>query len=341
MKENYNAWDIKLSDFPVKGSIDDKIRFFTRFGILAANIHNTQPWLFAVRKNVLLISPNVQYQLTAGDPSGNNMYITIGCCVANIECVAAYFGFEVFVKVREDKGQQFKVELSFLPVKKVNEELSALAVYITKRYSNKRAYLSKPLSKSSLAKLKSLMLEGLTLALVDDKVKISSIAKLQEQAVKDVASRDFTTELSYWVTGNNTSRQDGMPGFVEGFPPLKAIVGKYLLRFYPKIIVNTLAKKNRIILSEGPLVGVIASKDINRKVAVAVGRLYQRVALCAFSLNVHCTPMHAIIEVESGQAGLRDIVKLGDLTPRFMFRMGYADNQSYHTPRRSIEKFYV
>src|SRR5476649_2554669 len=150
MNKNYSAWEIQLADFPKQKGIEDKIKFFTRFGILAANIHNTQPWRFRINKNILTISPNSKYQLSAGDPSGHNIYITIGCCVSNIECVASYFGFEILVKYHRDVNKKIEVQLTFSPTKHADKELSHLALFLTKRYSNKLPYLSNDIPKQAL-----------------------------------------------------------------------------------------------------------------------------------------------------------------------------------------------
>ncbi len=48
MRDNYGAWRIGPWDFPKDGTTEDKIRYFVRYGILSANIHNTQPWKFKI-----------------------------------------------------------------------------------------------------------------------------------------------------------------------------------------------------------------------------------------------------------------------------------------------------
>src|SRR6185369_16047702 len=329
-----------LSDFPKNGSMEEKIIFFTRFGILAANLHNTQPWLFDVNKERLSIFTNPQYQLSGGDPDGNNIYITVGCCIANIEVVASFFNFKTDITVSKKENNSFCI-LSFKPTTIRDKTLTHLAPYITKRYSNKRPYLHKEIEKHKKEILKKITIDGVRALYIDEKSTISKIARVHEQAVKGVASKKFTGELSQWVTGNNSQRADGMPGFVEGFSSPMALLGKFLLRYFPKIIVAIIAKKNGRVLNGSPLVGVIISDKMSQQKAINIGRLYQRIGLTSASLGIQCTPMHAVIEDKKNVRKLIDVLLLKKQKPRFVLRFGYSNNKPYHTPRRSLDTFYL
>jgi len=339
--KNYEAWKIKLEDFYKKWGIEEQIIFFTRFGILAPSIHNTQPWKFVIKNQTLKIRPDWNYHLRASDHSGKNLYISIGKCTKNIEVVAEYFGYKTDTTIETENENSYVVKMIFLKSHRVGKNLSSLAPYIMKRFSNKLFYLSKSVSKEAILELKRQTMSGATLILIDDKEKIQNIAHLTGKASRNVATKEFTTELSQWVRGNHTKKYDGMPGFVEGFTSIKSLTGKYILRFFPKKILIKLAIKNEIVLKTSPLIGIITTSATDNKSAINIGRFYEQLALTATKFNINCTPMHAVIEDETSLKELVKLLKLKKERPVFLFRMGYSNNSSYHTPRRQIEKFYT
>src|SRR5258708_21659941 len=112
-QDNYKAWNISLKDFPKKGSIEEQIKFFIRLGILAPSIHNTQPWKFNIYKNKLIVYPDWSRRLPAADTTGNNLYISLGCCLTNIECAASYYGLIPHITIQKETGNTFSVRIVF------------------------------------------------------------------------------------------------------------------------------------------------------------------------------------------------------------------------------------
>src|SRR5258708_23878010 len=97
--QNYSAWNISNWDYPTENNIEEKIKYFAKFGILSANIHNTQPWKFKIEKASLEIIPEWDRRLTDADPTGKNLWISLGCCVKNIEVISAYHDFLVGINI--------------------------------------------------------------------------------------------------------------------------------------------------------------------------------------------------------------------------------------------------
>lgn len=333
--DNYQAWKIKLSDFPYKGSLNDKLRFFLRYGILAPSIHNTQPWRFEIEGNKIKVLPDFLYYLPEADPERKCLYISLGCCVSNIESVANYFNFKTNTKVIP--SQEKYIEITFQTDERGDKHLKELALYITKRYSNKSVYLEKALPKNILDKIKEQKINKSSVELIVDKSMIGEITKIHAEAVRKVGNKDFTTELSKWVRSNYTRADDGMPGFVEGFDQKKAILGKVLLKYLHKTIVGQLQKKDKARLGQSSAVGIIISEE-GLDSSVDVGRLYERITLYATSLDLNTTPMYAAIMDNTSRKSLAKLIKLKKGIPFFFFRLGYSQNEPYHTPRRDLDK---
>ncbi len=55
-----------------------------RAGILAANPHNTQPWLFQVGATRIELFADIRRNLGAFDPYLREMHIGLGCALENM-----------------------------------------------------------------------------------------------------------------------------------------------------------------------------------------------------------------------------------------------------------------
>ena len=68
-----------------------------RAGILAANPHNTQPWLFQVGATRIELFADIRRNLGAFDPYLREMHIGLGCALENMTRTARVVGYDVAV----------------------------------------------------------------------------------------------------------------------------------------------------------------------------------------------------------------------------------------------------
>lgn len=337
---NYQAWQWSYQKFPKEAPIEEKIKFFIQAGILAANIHNTQPWKFEIEKNVLYIYPDKKYQLQEADPQANNLFISLGCCATNIECAAAYHNYKSAIKLlNHQKNISIQITFSFVQSKN-NEmkELAKLSTFIAKRFSNKYQYLNKPINPSILDKISAIRQEESKTLISNDPPIIRATAKYQERAIKNlVKKKKFAKELSTWLRLNNTKSYDGMPGFVVGLNPIQAQIGKFFLNKIPQAMY-LLAKKDKSLIERSPAIGLITTSKNDLYSYFIVGKMYEKIVLTSFSQGIFCTPMHSIIEDKEGFTQLKKVFNLNTTKPAFFFRLGYSNIKPYHTPRKDIKK---
>lgn len=335
MKNNYNAWLISPDDYPKKAVIEEQISFLLRYGILAASTHNTQPWKFQIESNVLKVFPDWQYRLEVSDKEGKNLFISLGCCVENIVVAAAYFGFNAEVETFDGAKSDPYVKVTFVKSRAIDHELIKLFPSITKRHTNKFEYEEKPIDEKIVREIhKNVQKMNITVKLIEDKFLIQKAAELHEKAMISLApNKGFRKELSQWLRLNNTASGDGVPGFVAGFNSVQALIGKLLLPHLPSMFV-VMGKKERQLISNGPLVGVISSSDNNFSSSIVVGRAYERISLISAMHDINSAIMHAVIEDENLA---KDLVKIFSIPGKaqMFFRLGYAKKKTYHTPRRN------
>ena len=67
-------------------------------GVLAANPHNTQPWLFRVSDSSVEIFADASRHLGAMDPFLREMHIGLGCAIENIALAAPSNGYALTVE---------------------------------------------------------------------------------------------------------------------------------------------------------------------------------------------------------------------------------------------------
>ncbi|MCF8475516.1 MAG: Tat pathway signal protein, partial [Pseudolabrys sp.] len=81
-----------------------------RFATLAANSHNTQPWLFSARDATIRITPDVSRRCAVVDPEDRHLVASLGCAAENLVLAAAAAGFTAAVEF-ENAGRAATVSL--------------------------------------------------------------------------------------------------------------------------------------------------------------------------------------------------------------------------------------
>lgn len=332
-KANYNAWNIKESEFPKDRSVEEKIQFFIKYGVLAPSTHNTQPWQFKIVGSKLLILPDWDYKLPYGDPDNSNLYFSLGCCAVNILSAAEYFGLSTIITISNSVNKP--IEINFKNKIKSDIFLRNLFPYITKRFSNKFQYNNTDFESSIKKGLFTFSNnDEAKLIFVYDKKITTQIAEIHKNAVLSyLKNKKFKSELASWMRTNNTKSYDGMPGFVSGLSNMKVKIGKILLRYTP-IIIKSHGKKDKVLISTSPMVGVIYTKSNKISDWVKSGMLYEKIALFTTSKNIQTTILAAMIEDQYSNSKLKKLLNLNGYLQIF-FRLGVNDINNIHTPRRS------
>ncbi|MEK6883506.1 MAG: nitroreductase, partial [Nanoarchaeota archaeon] len=86
-----NPRRINFSDFPVKADLESQIKFLLNYAILAPSTHNSQPWLFKIKKSECQMYYDPRLVLPEADPKTRDLHISIGCAVENLILAAKYF----------------------------------------------------------------------------------------------------------------------------------------------------------------------------------------------------------------------------------------------------------
>lgn len=330
-KPNYSAWYISEKSFDYDWSINKKLKFLLKYGILAPSTHNTQPWVLNVSTETITITPNYQLKLKEADPMNRGMYISLGCCLANIEIAAAYFNIP-FRTVITENSQGASITITS---KKTGKQFKHVDLFhfIPSRFSDKKEYNSDHISESDMKVLTNTCSDTTSPLLISNFT--SKLSKLYYKAAGEMAQKQpFRNELSSWLRPNNTLLDDGMPGTIADVPMLISYIAPIFLRLSSKIAMVQVQKDAKKLINS-PHAAVIVSKSDTYTDWILAGKTYQLVALKARSLGISTTPMAALIENPKYRKKTAKIFGTKN-DPQMFFRLGYSDNRQVFTPRRPL-----
>jgi hypothetical protein len=91
--------------------------------ILAANPHDTQPWLFEPRADSIIIYADRARNLGTFDPFRREMHLGVGCALANLQMAAYTFGYST----------DAKASIGRLTVSPPNHPLEAARVFLRRK----------------------------------------------------------------------------------------------------------------------------------------------------------------------------------------------------------------
>lgn len=152
---------------------------------------------------------------------------------------------------------------------------------------------------------------------------------------------EYKKELASWV---------GRGAF--GTPWLIAKISQLAITYLN--ISEGQAKKDSDMLMSAPALVALASAEDNRESQVITGQIFERIALKATDLGIAIHPMSQILEIPEIKAELRDLLEVPEVKaevanlspeehvfPQQTFRLGYAEQEIEHTPRRQLEEVLI
>lgn len=152
-----------------------------------------------------------------------------------------------------------------------------------------------------------------------------------------LTDRAYTKELGFWI---------GEGAF--GASWMMAKIGQLAVTYLN--ISKGQTKKDSEMLLSAPALVALASRADDRKSHVMAGQIFERIALTATSLGMAVHPMSQILQVPEIKAELRELLEVPDVKaavaklspeehvfPQQTFRLGYAEPEKEHTPRRLLE----
>ncbi|MEM8816662.1 MAG: Tat pathway signal protein [Pseudomonadota bacterium] len=314
------------------------LRELVRYASLAANSHNTQPWLFELGTDRITVRPDYSRRCPAVDPDDHHLFASLGCAVENLVLAAQAHGLNAEVTLPGPSEDAIRVDLESSAAR---DSLRFLA--ITERQCTRAPYDGKPVAGAELAKLEAAAREeGVALRMfTDDKAMEEVLEYVVAGNSAQMNDDAFVRELKDWIRFSEAAiveHRDGLFSASSGNPTLPGWAGSLVLRFAFTEKGENEKYRQQIRSSAGIVAFVSASND--KASWVRVGRSYQRFALESTALGLRHAFVNQAVEVPAVRAQFAQYLGIGDRRPDLLVRFGYGPLMP-RSARRPIDQILV
>jgi len=350
----YEPWTGWQSD-PAPGPLA-----LVRAGILAANPHNTQPWLFQVGASRIELFADTRRNLGAFDPYLREMHIGLGCALENMRRTARVQGYEVTVTLHPGAlvaaASPRPQPVATLELSPARTRPDQLVDAIPRRHTDRGAYAAgRPVPGE--------MLEAMWAAFQDDtdvrlflfsapgeRKQFGELVLASTETI--IADPEMVAASDRWFRHrwmDVQRRRDGITLDAAGLGPFVTTMAKLLPAASGETSHRYWRDATRDVqIPTTAVFGLIAVRDLyDRPQALRAGQRWQRLHLMATVGGVAMQPINQPVEMvdrerEQGKppraaAALAALTGEAGWKPTFAFRAGLPTRPPAPSPRRPVE----
>jgi nitroreductase len=329
-----------------------------RAAILAANPHDTQPWLFQVKDDAITLFADRARNLGSFDPFRREMHLGLGAALENLALAAAASGLSASIMPVEGRltlspGNAPKVAARIV-LRPMPQARGALFAAIAQRHTNRGAFRPDQLvGAETLDRLAGLVNDNSVRAVfVTDKIARSELGALIIAAtVRIVGDPQMSADSARWFrTGRRdiAAHRDGVTVDTSGASPFLIAMSKMLPDLDGKAADQYwLATTRNTQVPTAPVLGMLLVRDrLDMRSAIVAGRAWQRLHLALTAVGLAAQPLNQPVECVDRSAmrgGANDfapaMAKFANMPgweATFIFRLGVADNAAGPSPRRPL-----
>jgi hypothetical protein len=343
--EPWSTWREDIERSPLR---------LVRAAILAANPHNTQPWLFRVSGSRIDVHADTRRNIGAIDPYLREMYVGVGCALENLLIAAAHDGYATELRLMPDAGHQAhaaRIELS-----PAAPAPSALHEAIPRRHTNRGSYdAARPVPQEVLSELAGIgadlpEVEVLWFASASERRRVGELIVAATEAI--IADHQQSGDSAKWFRSSWQDVQrlrDGITLDAQTLPPFIGAMAKIL----PPVTQERAdaawleATRERQVGSAAAF-GLLAVPSVqDNGMRLRGGRMWQRMHLWATTQGLAMQPLNQMSERadRERQLGLRpkfgaalaELTDGGSSHALMLFRIGYPLSAGGASPRRDVK----
>jgi hypothetical protein len=344
----WRTWDARPPEGPLH---------LVHAAILAANPHNSQPWMFRVTDDTIDVYADTRRSIGAIDPHLREMYMGIGCALENLLIAAAHIGYATTVKYLPDPANP--AHAATLRLERAAPAAQPLYAAIPRRHTNRGPYdPARAIAPEMLAQLSALAdgpeVRVLWYAKLPERSRIGELIVAATQAI--VADREQSADSAKWFRSNwqqLQSLRDGITLDAQCLPPFMNAAAKILppldAQSADKAWLQATRERHVATAAAFGLIAVPDARDNTWR--LRGGRLWQRMHLWATNHGLAAHPLNQMseradrerqlgIEPRFGNA-LTELVGDASLQALMPFRIGYPTIQALPSPRRDLKTVLV
>ncbi|MCF1504150.1 Tat pathway signal protein [Afifella sp. H1R] len=289
-----------------------------RYATLAANSHNTQPWLFGVSGREIRIAPDFSRRCPAVDPEDRHLFASLGCAAENLVLAAGAAGFAA--EARFDDDAQAAV-ISLTPA--AAHGLPAFEA-IPRRQSTRTPFDASPLSAEELHALEGAIdRPGVRTRFLTARTELDELKDFVVWGnTAQCGDAAFVEELRSWVRFNESDavrRLDGLFAGVSGNPVTPRWLGRAI---FPYVFTAAAENPKYVAQIDGAAGALVLFAEKNDAAGLfAVGRAAQRFMLEAEARDIRTSFVNQPVEVASVRHAFASWLGEG-LRPALVLRFG-------------------
>ncbi len=330
---------LKIVDCPTDES---KIRHILQYGILAPSTHNTQPWKFQIQGNRVNVFADFTKKIPEADPTGRDMYMSVGALVKNIELACQAYGVGITIHIQPHLAGQEHVatlELKNLQAAKEPNDTSVLDALIQRQ--NYRGFFKPEINHHKIeAIIKTLNNKSVNADVIFEQKTLLELARLTAEGLKmGYASSSFRHEISSYINHNLSRKRHGLHGYSLRMNfPVSVIIPRVMKR---KDIGPKLAELNYKSFISAPGVIVLSAPD-DQKSWFETGRVLEEIQIQLTRSGLTSSIYAAAIEMGTLRGQVARLVSLppGRL-PQLLFCIGTATSPLPHSVRKKLDSVII
>jgi Nitroreductase family len=300
---------------------DADFGYLVHYATLAANSHNTQPWLFRKIAERVAIRPDFSRSTPIVDPDGHHLFASLGCAAENLILAANAAGKAAALTFDETGDGRIEIDLAG------NAARDPLFDAILERQCTRSEYDGQPVSNEDLdALVKAAKVDGCELFVIPEKSRIEQALELVVAAnTIQVMDSAFTDELRSWLrfsAANAIATGDGLYASCSGNPTMPQWLGNIVFGFVFKPQSENDRYAKQIRSSSG--LAVFATEKNDKEHWVQAGRSYQRFALKAASMGIRHAFINQPVEVAPVRTEFSKWLGMSGGRPDLVIRYGHA-----------------
>lgn len=317
-----------------------ELRDFVRFGTLAANSHNTQPWKFRLGDDTIDVLPDFARRTPIVDPDDHHLYVTLGCAAQNIVTAANASNRSPALSLTTDGGQGTAIRVALGTGQSSEADLCRAIRF---RQSTKSEYDGQALPGSEVRQLeKAAAMPGVEVLVITDRPRLEQALEfIQRGNSAQMDSPDFVRELKQWIRYNPAAALttgDGLLGKCSGNPSAPNWLGPTIFNLaFKKNVENK--KYARQLRSSAGLAVFVADREAIEG-WIQVGRSFERFALQATVLGIRHAHLNMPIEVPEVRPAFANWLGIPGRRPDLVVRFGKAPAMPM-SPRRALDAVIV
>ena len=313
---------------------DTDLQLVIECASLAPSVHNTQPWQFVERDDVLEVRADRERRLDFLDPEGRQLHISCGAAIEFARLAVRTLDRATDIRLMPDRGDEdLLATLSLGPAEPATPLDHALVEAMPRRYTDRQAYSDEPLPATLLAEMRvaAETAEAWLKVVQHSDERIALAAILADAEAAEAADPAYAEELARWT--HERAEAEGLSESAVRYD-------------WPEGRVSDMPLRDFSGHGSHPRPGAEPPRDVERDTLVllgtakdepvawlSTGRALAQILLRATVANVSSQPLGPATDFAETRARVRRELKLVG-HPQFLLRLGYGHDQP-HTGRRT------